>query len=76
MYMNFENERQIHSVIQNGLENLLSGVDMVLLGGDLYHENKPSRLAENKCLAILRKYVLGDRPVSLEVANCLILLYI
>jgi double-strand break repair protein MRE11 len=49
---------------------------MVLLGGDLYHENKPSRLAENKCLAILRKYVLGDRPVSLEVANCLILLYI
>ena len=36
------------------------GVDMVLLGGDLFHENKPSRQAEIKCIQILRKHVLGN----------------
>ena len=41
-------------------------VDMVLLGGDLFHENKPSRRAEIKCLQILRNNVLGDRPVEIE----------
>ena len=45
------------------------GVDMVLLAGDLYHENKPSRLAEKRCLSILRKYVLGDRPVTIELLS-------
>jgi len=42
------------------------GVDMVILGGDLFHENKPSRSAEIKCLQILRNHVLGDRPVQVE----------
>ena len=42
---------------------------MVLLAGDLFHENKPSRLAEKKCLSILRKYVLGDRPVTIELVS-------
>ena len=41
-------------------------VDMVLLGGDLFHENKPSRQAEIKCLQILRNHVLGDKPVQIE----------
>ena len=35
------------------------GVDMVLLGGDLFHDNKPSRQAEIKCIQILRDHVLG-----------------
>ena len=35
------------------------GVDMVLLGGDLFHENKPSRQAEIRCVQILRNHVLG-----------------
>ena len=35
-------------------------VDMVLLGGDLFHENKPSRQAEIKCVQILRNHVLGE----------------
>ena len=34
-------------------------VDMVLLGGDLFHENKPSRQAEIKCIQILRNHVLS-----------------
>ena len=44
-------------------------VDMVLLGGDLFHENKPSRAAEIKCLQILRERVLGDRPVQVCCAR-------
>ena len=35
-------------------------VDMVLLGGDLFHENKPTRQAEIKCVQILRNHVLGE----------------
>ena len=42
---------------------------MVLLGGDLYHENKPSRSTEKKCISILRKYVLGDRPINLHLVS-------
>jgi len=41
-------------------------VDFVLLGGDLFHENKPTRQARLKCINILRKYCLGDRPVSVQ----------
>jgi len=41
-------------------------VDLVLLGGDLFHENKPSRSAEIKCMQSLRNYVLGDKPVQFE----------
>ena len=41
-------------------------VDFVLLGGDLYHENKPSRKVLHGSLALLRKYCLGDKPVQFE----------
>ena len=44
-------------------------VDFVLLGGDLFHENKPSRQAYMKCLEILRKRCLGDRPVSIQLVS-------
>lgn len=33
--------------------------DFVLQGGDLFHENKPSRNTYNKTVQILRKYCLG-----------------
>lgn len=35
-------------------------VDFVLQGGDLFHENKPSRYTYNKTLQILEKYCLGE----------------
>ncbi|KAL8607335.1 hypothetical protein ACOMHN_039485 [Nucella lapillus] len=41
-------------------------VDFVLLGGDLFHENKPSRRIMHGCLSLLRKYCLGDKPVQFE----------
>ena len=44
-------------------------VDMLLLGGDLFHDNKPSRNAEMKCIELLRNHVMGDSPVSLELLS-------
>uniref|UniRef100_A0A8C4NED6 Double-strand break repair protein MRE11 n=1 Tax=Eptatretus burgeri TaxID=7764 RepID=A0A8C4NED6_EPTBU len=44
-------------------------VDFVLLGGDLFHENKPSRKALNSCIAMLRKHCMGDRPVNFQVLS-------
>ncbi|KAJ1818769.1 meiotic recombination, partial [Coemansia sp. RSA 2675] len=41
-------------------------VDMVLLGGDLFHDNKPSRKCLHQALTILRSTCLGPDPVSLE----------
>ncbi len=44
-------------------------VDMILLGGDLFHENKPSRKILHKCMALLRKYCLGDDAVTFQILS-------
>lgn len=44
-------------------------VDMVLLAGDLFHENKPSRTSLFQTIAALRQHTLGDRPVALELIS-------
>ena len=44
-------------------------VDMVLLAGDLFHDNKPSRKAMQRCMEIMRDHCLGQRPVSIEVVS-------
>ncbi|KAI2473469.1 DNA repair exonuclease [Annulohypoxylon bovei var. microspora] len=41
-------------------------VDMVLLGGDLFHDNKPSRKAMYKVMRSLRKNCLGNKPCQLQ----------
>ncbi|KXS12353.1 DNA repair exonuclease [Gonapodya prolifera JEL478] len=41
-------------------------VDFVLLRGDLFHENKPSRNAMYTAMSLLRKYCMGDKPCRLE----------
>ncbi|KAK2710564.1 double-strand break repair protein MRE11-like isoform X2 [Artemia franciscana] len=41
-------------------------VDFILLGGDLFHENKPSRQCLQKCMDILRQYVFGPKPIEFE----------
>lgn len=46
-----------------------SEVDFILLGGDLFHENKPSRKTLHTCLELLRKYCMGDRPVQFEIIS-------
>ncbi|XP_001513434.2 double-strand break repair protein MRE11 [Ornithorhynchus anatinus] len=44
-------------------------VDFILLGGDLFHENKPSRKSLHTCLELLRKYCMGDRPIQFEIVS-------
>ncbi|KAL8337506.1 hypothetical protein RB598_006413 [Gaeumannomyces tritici] len=41
-------------------------VDMVLLGGDLFHDNKPSRKAMYQVMRSLRQNCLGMKPCELE----------
>ncbi|CAG9837965.1 unnamed protein product [Diabrotica balteata] len=41
-------------------------VDFILLGGDLFHHAQPSPYCIHKCLELMKKYCLGDRPVSIE----------
>ena len=44
-------------------------VDFILLGGDLFHENKPSRSTLHQVMASLRQYCLSDRPVTMELLS-------
>ncbi|KAK9456781.1 Mre11 DNA-binding presumed domain-containing protein [Dipodascopsis uninucleata] len=44
-------------------------VDMVLLAGDLFHENKPSRKSLYQVVKILRENCYGDRPCELELLS-------
>ncbi|KAF3323760.1 double-strand break repair protein MRE11 [Carex littledalei] len=44
-------------------------VDLLLLGGDLFHENKPSRSTLVKCIEILRRYCLNDHPIQFQVVS-------
>lgn len=41
-------------------------VDMVLLAGDLFHDNAPSRKAMYQVMRSLRQNCLGDKPCELE----------
>ena len=44
-------------------------VDMVLLAGDLFHENKPSRKALYNVMRSLRMNCYGSKPCELEVLS-------
>ncbi|XP_048539898.1 double-strand break repair protein MRE11-like isoform X3 [Triticum urartu] len=44
-------------------------VDFLLLGGDLFHENKPSRSTLVRTIEILRRRCLHDRPVQFQVVS-------
>ncbi|KAL8912534.1 MAG: hypothetical protein Q9171_002475 [Xanthocarpia ochracea] len=44
-------------------------VDMVLLAGDLFHENKPSRKSMYQVMRSLRMNCLGEKPCELEVLS-------
>ncbi|TPX61200.1 hypothetical protein PhCBS80983_g01238 [Powellomyces hirtus] len=55
----------------NSFEEILQlaqahSVDFILLGGDLFHDNKPSRKCMHSTLTLLRQYCLGDRPCPVE----------
>ncbi|XP_037533725.1 double-strand break repair protein MRE11 [Nematolebias whitei] len=44
-------------------------VDFILLGGDLFHENKPSRRCLHSSITMLRKYCMGDSPVTFNILS-------
>ncbi|KAI0988288.1 hypothetical protein GJ496_003159, partial [Pomphorhynchus laevis] len=58
----------------NSLEEILqiansNEVDFILMGGDLFHENKPSRHALNGCIVLLRRYCLGNSSSIAKTHN-------
>lgn len=44
-------------------------VDMVLLAGDLFHDNKPSRKAMHEVMKSLRLNCFGDKPCELQMLS-------
>ena len=44
-------------------------VDFVLLGGDLFHDNKPSRTTLVRAMEILSKYCLKPKPIAFKVLS-------
>ncbi|RHY12149.1 hypothetical protein DYB25_003404 [Aphanomyces astaci] len=45
------------------------GVDFVLLAGDLFHHNKPSRATMYRTMSILRTYCLGDGTINFQILS-------
>ncbi|KAI8088978.1 Metallo-dependent phosphatase-like protein [Halteromyces radiatus] len=44
-------------------------VDFILLGGDLFHHNRPSRSCLYQTMRLLRQYCMGDRPSQIWIAS-------
>ena len=44
-------------------------MDFVLLGGDLFHDNKPSQRSLDRVIKILRRNCMGPGRISFEVVN-------
>lgn len=44
-------------------------VDLVLLGGDLFHDNKPSRSTIVRAIDVFTRYTLSDKPVNFQVLS-------
>ena len=47
----------------------LPQVDFILLAGDLFHENRPSRDCLYQVMSLLREYTLGDKPIQIELLS-------
>lgn len=50
-------------------QDVMTKVDFILLGGDLYHENKPSRQTLHCTMELLRQYCMGSRPCPIELRS-------
>lgn len=44
-------------------------VDLVLMTGNVFHDNKPSRKAMQHAIETLRDHCLGDGDVGLEIVS-------
>ncbi|KJH43053.1 DNA repair protein [Dictyocaulus viviparus] len=66
-----ENKPNLYLDSVNTFEEILKiavekKVDMILLGGDLFHENNPSRDMQHRVVQLLRQYCFSDKEVNLE----------
>ena len=43
--------------------------DMVLIAGDMFHENKPSRRTLHSTFDIIQRHTLGEEDVYMEIMN-------
>ena len=50
--------RTFEEILQSAKSN---DVDMILLGGDLFHESNPPHNVVMRCISLLRKYCLSDK---------------
>lgn len=41
----------------------------MLLAGDMFHENRPSRDTLYQVMALLREYCMNDRPIQIELLS-------
>ena len=48
---------------------LEKNVDFILLGGDMFHDNRPSRKTLHTTMSLIRKYCYGERPVSFDIVS-------
>lgn len=44
-------------------------VDFVLLAGDVFHENKPSRRTMHRTMEIMRRYCMGGESVGFQIVS-------
>ena len=56
----------LDEIFQIGARNK---VDMVVFGGDLFHDNKPSRHCVHKTMQIFRKHCMGEGDVKLRLLS-------
>ena len=53
-------------ILQIGKEN---GVDFILLAGDLFDKNKPSKEILHECMKILRNHCVGDGDTGIKIVS-------
>lgn len=44
-------------------------VDCMLLGGDIFHDNRPSRKTLHRTMEMLRHYCMGSKPCAVELLS-------
>jgi double-strand break repair protein MRE11 len=44
-------------------------VDFILLGGDLFHDNKPSKRTLHRTIELIRTYCFGDDPIKVQILS-------
>ena len=62
-------QEKVYPLTQQHKSLILVKADMILLGGDLFHDNKPSRTTLYKTMELLRRYCMGDRPIQFRLLS-------